>query len=315
MVSPNCTIGALIVGALVSTFLFGITTLQTYIYVGRFTEDRAIVKVMVFIVWILEFAHTIAVSNGLYYMIMASYTDPTHQAFVQGVDIDSGFRIAIFFSGCIAALVQAYFAHRLRIMCEQIIIPVIFYFLATVRLCGWIGVSIAGITRSTLRPMTMPVADTWGWPLVPLLAAGAGVDIVLAGIICYHFHATRTKVGGSAPLMDKLMLWTIQNGLMTGLAGIVTVICLVTMKDNFIWIAVLMVLTRLFSNSFLASLNARQQLRKYRHHANPSFASVGTNPYSASQRTTTPSGKIDSNTQPYLYIRADTPATVYTTGP
>ncbi|KAF7355529.1 hypothetical protein MSAN_01469900 [Mycena sanguinolenta] len=43
--------------------------------------------------------------------------------------------------------------------------------------------------------------------------------------------------------------------------GVITLLCYVTMVANFIWIALVVITARLFSNSLLTSLNSRATLR------------------------------------------------------
>ncbi|TFK62361.1 hypothetical protein BDN72DRAFT_393382 [Pluteus cervinus] len=304
--SPYNTVGALQVGVLISMFLFGIATLQAHVYVRKFAEDPLVVKLMVLIVWTLELAHTVAVSNGLYFMVVAQYTNPQANV-VQ--DLDPGFRIAVLFSGCIAASVQAYFTHRLRVVSGKLAIPIAFYILAAMRFVGWVWASIMA-TVSMQPPGEAHAHAGWAWPFVPLLAGGAVVDVTLAALVCIHFSQSRAKAGINAPLMDKLMLWTIQNGLLTGLAGLTTAICLITMRDNYIWVAVFLILTRLFSNSFMASLNARQHLRRYRHQHNASTDPIL--PYHMKKPSYGDTSYSGPGIQAPVYLRSDTPSSTYT---
>jgi len=331
----NLTIGALLIGMGISTFLFGIVTLQVHIYMRRFAADRLILKVLVAIVWALEFAHTVAVTNGLYFMVISQYTEP-REGRVQRVD--SAFRIAVLFSGCIATVVQAYFADRLRIISGRLVVPLIFYALAAVRFMGWVWASVHSIMTGLRLEREGGKDSSWVWPIVVLLGAGAFLDVALAAFVCYYFSTSRAKAGFTAPVMDKLMFWSIQNGLLTGLAGLTTAICLQAMPDNFVWIAVFMILTRLFSNSFLASLNARQSLRKYGHQPSGSTdpiigyqAGYGHQPITLTdpiignqagyghQPSTLTEPIMGYHARPpspwgaqsHLYVRADTPSTLH----
>lgn len=47
MVSLSLTIGALVVGVFVSSFLFGIITVQVHIYFRRFPDDGLVIKALV----------------------------------------------------------------------------------------------------------------------------------------------------------------------------------------------------------------------------------------------------------------------------
>ncbi|KAF8884771.1 hypothetical protein BD779DRAFT_1535204 [Infundibulicybe gibba] len=261
MTSLNLTIGALEVGVLISTFFFGICTVQTCTYYRRYPDDKCLIKAMVGAVWCLELGHAICIFHGLYVMTLSQFAHPGSK---HKYHMNPTFAIASLFSGCIATLVQAYFTHRLRILSKTIYLPTFFWLCSILRLAGWIWAGSAGIIACTRLYSGASSAHNWRWPLVPLLAFGACVDFIIAILLCYYFH-TSQKSGiqkSTARLVDKLIIWTIQNGLLTSLAGTVTSVCLHTMPDNFVWVSVFMVLTRLFSNSFLASVNTRKDLRK-----------------------------------------------------
>ncbi|KAJ7842396.1 hypothetical protein B0H13DRAFT_1909823 [Mycena leptocephala] len=77
---------------------------------------------------------------------------------------------------------------------------------------------------------------------------------VTAALAVLLFRQRRTAHKRTAALVDKLILWTIETGMLTSSASVVMLACYVTMKDNFIWTAVFSVVPRLFSNTLLARL-------------------------------------------------------------
>ncbi|TFK67109.1 hypothetical protein BDN72DRAFT_843485 [Pluteus cervinus] len=258
MPSIISTIGALEIGVFMSTFLFGIATVQAYIYYRRFPKDGWLIKSLVGMIWVLELGHSICVSHGLFEMTLSQYKSPRPGS---DRDIEPSFAIAVLFSGCIASLTQAYFACRLRVLSEKWAIPILFWILALARFVAWIYAGSVGIQDCMRFRNGESDHLDWQWPLVPLLAFGACVDFIVAAMLFYHLYRTQREVLlNTARLLDKLIIWTIQNGFITSFAGVATCIALHVQPDSFVWIAVFMLLTRLFSNSFLASLNARVDL-------------------------------------------------------
>ncbi|CAK5261810.1 unnamed protein product [Mycena citricolor] len=77
-------------------------------------------------------------------------------------------------------------------------------------------------------------------------------------------------------------MWTMETGLLTSAAGLVNLICFVTMKENFIWLACYVVAARLYSNSLLASLNSRVALHSASQKIqNAEFGSMPTSTFQA----------------------------------
>ncbi|KAF9462759.1 hypothetical protein BDZ94DRAFT_1260705 [Collybia nuda] len=260
MAPPNLTVGALEIGVIISTFLFGISTVQTHTYFRRFPRDGWIIKSLVTLIWFLELAHTISITHGLFSMTVLQYISPKEN---NGKNLQTGFSVAIIFSGSIAAFVQAYYTHRLRVVSGQIAFAIFFWTCSLVRLGGWIWAGSTSTIACVQYQAGERPARAADWPLIPLLAFGALVDFVVAVSICHYFYTSRKRAGKqTVRLLDQLILSTIQNGALTSIAGIVTAVLLATMPDNFIWIVVFIILTRIFAISFLGSVNDRTELRK-----------------------------------------------------
>ncbi|KAJ7802499.1 hypothetical protein B0H14DRAFT_2892150, partial [Mycena olivaceomarginata] len=115
--------------------------------------------------------------------------------------------------------------------------------------------------------------EQWGWLLTTVWCVSAANDFTIttalvANLISHRSHIHKRTV----VLVDKLVMWTIETGMLTSITAIVVVVCFVTMKDNFIWIGVYATVpgrdptsndaaSKYFQNSFLASLNSREKLR------------------------------------------------------
>ncbi|KAF8656017.1 hypothetical protein AX16_002805 [Volvariella volvacea WC 439] len=250
MVSVSLTIGALELGVFVSTFLFGVATVQVHIYFKQFHKDGWLIKSLVGVVRFcdlintcltlfspqrnlyrfLELAHNVCVCHGLFTMTLSQYTDPR-----TGNErrIEPNFAVAVLLSGCIAAITQAYFAYRLRVLSNSLWIPMLFWVFAFVRFMAWVWAGVIGIIACVGFSTGTHDEPQWEWPLVPLLAFGACVDFIVAALICYHFYRTQhIVVQSTARLLDKLIVWTIQNGLITSVAGIATCLTLRLAKDT-----------------------------------------------------------------------------------
>ncbi|CAA7270139.1 unnamed protein product [Cyclocybe aegerita] len=247
------TLGALSVGVLISSFLFGIVTVQAYVYYTRFPEDQMKLKILVAVVWLFELAHCISICHSLYSLTISHYGDP--RALVRP---PSTLFLAIIFSGVIGPLVQAFFAERVRVVSGQLIIPIICWTLSAVRL----AMSLVAASEAFQMTTLAQYQKEWKWLLTTVLAIGAAVDIIVAAALCYHLRIQRSNSHEKTAMMiDKIIAWTIQTGLMTSLTGLVMLICFLAMPGNFVWLAFFMFLARMFSNSLLASLNARSILR------------------------------------------------------
>jgi hypothetical protein len=102
-------------------------------------------------------------------------------------------------------------------------------------------------------------------------------------------------------LVNELLIWSIETGLMTSVASVAALICFHTMEFNYIWFAVYLPLANLYSNAVLASLNARfarrQRLGLVVHSSESPirFASMGS---SSNSTSTARSSRRTSNEVP-----------------
>ncbi|KAF5348095.1 hypothetical protein D9757_013743 [Collybiopsis confluens] len=63
-------------------------------------------------------------------------------------------------------------------------------------------------------------------------------------------------------VVDKLILWAIETGVVTSLVGIALLICFLASRSTYVWVALTMILPKIFSNAMLANMNSRVTLRQ-----------------------------------------------------
>ncbi|KAH0588364.1 hypothetical protein H2248_004221 [Termitomyces sp. 'cryptogamus'] len=152
---------------------------------------------------------------------------------------------------------QGFSAHRIYILSSQWIIPVIAWVLCFLRFTSLL--TLAVICHGTLNLMASK--EEWEWLFVITLIFSTSNDVLITVSLCYYLWTYR---GGTLARMktiiDKLILWTIQTGLITS-CGTTIQLILFLVLDNYGWLAIFLIVPRLFSNSLMASLNARADLR------------------------------------------------------
>ncbi|KAJ7255729.1 hypothetical protein C8J57DRAFT_1345500 [Mycena rebaudengoi] len=237
------TLGAFKIGGVVCTFLFGIETLQTFYYYGHFPTDSKLLK-------ILELGHTISAWHAIYSVTVTFYGQsqnikrPPHS-------LD----MVVVFSAPIYFIVQVFFANRIRNLSGRWAITILCWLLAFLRAgCafGLLGVALH------LKRVT-ELQEKFKSLMVPALSLGASVDVIIAVSVSYCLWTMRTSgVNETRRMADTLVLWTI--GKTTVGTSVITIILFV-LKRDLTWLAFYLILAKLFSNSFLASLNGRHRFR------------------------------------------------------
>ncbi|KAF7349299.1 hypothetical protein MSAN_01719400 [Mycena sanguinolenta] len=253
-------VGAYQIGVLVSYVLLGVTTTQTYVYFRRFPDDSRSLKALVAVVWVCELTHALCVGNALYAYTISSYR---HPAMLNNSPWT--LHVAFIIVSFIVACVQGFFGVKIYGFSGKLYIPVLIWVLACLRLVA--SASIFLLPLNPLNPENMGsnlnIASSW-----ELFCTAAWITSVINDVlitITLVLLLRRQRAGlprRTTALVDKIIIWSIETGMMTSALGIVELLCfLVLSYQSWTWIAISTVEARIFANSFLASLNGRTTLR------------------------------------------------------
>ncbi|KAJ7701463.1 hypothetical protein B0H17DRAFT_1195252 [Mycena rosella] len=250
--APDGTLGALEIGAVVATFLFGVETLQTFNYYRQYPKDSVILRISVAFIWFLELAHTICALHAVYSLSVTYYGQVEHL-----FNPPYSLQTTILFSSSVYTLVQIFFANRLHLLSGSRPIPFLCYFLNLLRF----GCNLAMFAFS-IGPGGIPVLQSrWHSLMATAFSLGAGVDVLTALSTCYclwklrNFGHTHTR-----RIVDTLIFWSIETTSITSATGLVLLILFLTRSD-LAWLSFHLIQAKLFSNSMLAALNGRQRLQ------------------------------------------------------
>ncbi|KAF8209092.1 hypothetical protein K438DRAFT_257668 [Mycena galopus ATCC 62051] len=250
----STTVGALELGVLFAVFMFGILTVQLYIYFDRFPKDPVNFKVMVALVWMLDFGHTIAICHLLYIITVTQYGHPAALAI-----LPKSLDASILLSGLIGPLEQGWFTFRLYKFTKTLPLPAICAILSLLRLGGSTALFVYSLEGRTIQEY----ATRMMWLIEAVVIVGAAVDAILALALCYYLSSWRT--GGfqrTNKLVNQLMTWTVETGAITMAGALSLLLTFLTMKDNLVYIGFFCIMAKLFSNSLLFSLNARERFAR-----------------------------------------------------
>ncbi|KAJ7114887.1 hypothetical protein C8R44DRAFT_880947 [Mycena epipterygia] len=249
------SLGALEIGTVVGTFLFGILTLQSFNYFRQFPEDSRTLKIMVVALWLLELAHTTCALQGIYVITVTFYGQPPSEFILNPPPAHV---LTILFSGGIVALVQIFFGNRIRVLSGRSYVFFLCIALAVLGFtCDMILVSYYLINNASYSQVD--AKEHWE-ALAAQIISPAG-DVLIALSMCYCLWRVRTsEFNRTRGIVDTLLIWTVETTLVTSGAGIIQLILSLTRKD-LAFVALYFIKSKLFSNAMLASLNGRARFR------------------------------------------------------
>ncbi|KAJ7050283.1 hypothetical protein C8F01DRAFT_1179237 [Mycena amicta] len=260
---PTDTIGAIEIGAFGSFALFGITTAQLYIYYGRFPSDKPSLRLLVAFVWLCEMAHMICIGDVLYSYTIRDYGNPRSLEHIL-----PSMSISVVVSAVITALVQGFFTFRIWSLGQGHsrstislfkIIPILLWISEFVYLLASTAATILAFGQHDLERFL----ELDGWLVFTAWVLNLVNDTTITAslVLLLVFNRARGMQKTTA-LVDKLIKWTIETGLITSLFSVLNLVFYVRDRPTFLWLAIQFVKARLFANSLLASLNSRALLRE-----------------------------------------------------
>ncbi|KAF8587693.1 hypothetical protein K439DRAFT_1337297 [Ramaria rubella] len=177
------TIGALEIGIILSTVLYGILTLQAYRYTEGDSKDRIWIPIMVAGVWLLETVHTVFLWILLYDLTVTNYGKP------ETLDnIPWSFAMVFPLSAWLGSITQIFFAYRVRVLSGHTIIPIIAWTGSILR-CSF-GTTAGGLL---LRAKTIPqFFAKYQWLATTPFVLNVVVDVLNTCSLCFYLFRARS---------------------------------------------------------------------------------------------------------------------------
>ncbi|KIM79505.1 hypothetical protein PILCRDRAFT_823420 [Piloderma croceum F 1598] len=249
---PNAQWGAGLVGLVVATILYGITCVQTFTYYNRCGRDPLWLKLLVAILWVLDTAHSGTITHTVYFSVIIHFSQPqANIVWSQPVDV--------YLTSTVAWIVQSFLIFRIWSMSQGIIryASVVTLFLVT-SLGFTMGIAYASKVLQIKAIARIP--ETASLMNVALGCTVAG-DILLT--ICMSFLLARSRTGleRTDTVIGTLIKYTVRNGLLTSTCAFLDVVMHIALPTTQAFLAFYCLLAKLYTNTFLATLNARDVLR------------------------------------------------------
>ncbi|KAA1465966.1 hypothetical protein DENSPDRAFT_876136 [Dentipellis sp. KUC8613] len=248
----DSTMGATFVGVLVGAMLYGVSCLQTWHYYREYSHDAFSIKLLVGAVWVCDTVHQILISHTMYTYVITNFANPA----ILG-ELVWSLIVEVLFNGFTAVLVQCFFTLRIyRLSNKNVPITAVVLLLVI----GQFGVTVAYASKAIHMTTFAQLATLKGLSMsVNALTAASDVSIAVA--LCSMLHRSRTGFRASDSMINKLILFTMNTGLLTSLDAICSLASIAASPNTFIYICFFFTLGRLYSNSLLATLNARKAIR------------------------------------------------------
>ncbi|KAJ7747826.1 hypothetical protein B0H16DRAFT_917876 [Mycena metata] len=246
------TMGSMLLGVIVSAVLYGISLLQCLFYFTRYDRDPFYLKALVACTVFLDTMHlTFVVHTVYHYLITNYYKTDALQVMVWSVSLEA------LPTGLTAGLVQSFYAHRVWRMSHHnvVLTGLILVLVLATSACGtaWVVLALRAGTYEKLLAIS---------PLtISINALSSGADVLITVTLCFMLYNTQPASLETETMVNRLILFTINTGLLTSLCAVASLVSLIISPKTLIYASFYFCIGRLYSNALLASLNARAVIR------------------------------------------------------
>ncbi|KAI0804631.1 hypothetical protein BC629DRAFT_1195155 [Irpex lacteus] len=239
---------------------WGITCTQTFLFFINYPTDTLATKALVLWLWIMNTTHQCLLISGQYTAIVASDTiDPSYTSPPRFI---REYLTSIFFTTAVSVPTQAYFAYRIHRFSHSKIITGALVFGIFLQLVGGVTLFAVDISDTTATQVTTNVSK---YLILVHFTLSAILDIALAFFLCYFLWSTYFTMGAriksTGAMLQTLTFITLNTGFWTAAIAVITATLAFIYPANFLYISFYFLLSPLYCNSLLCSLNTRTYVR------------------------------------------------------
>ncbi|KAI0363880.1 hypothetical protein BV20DRAFT_80940 [Pilatotrama ljubarskyi] len=244
------SLGAFLLGTFITLICYGVTVHQVYRYVRLYQADFIFYRWTVYCIAILATFHVITIMHCCYYYLVTSYFNP--EALLRGVSL----QIQSVLDGIIVCISQLFYVHRVYLIGPKyrvVVVAAIFFSLVGV----WFG---AAASVAAIRVQEFSRWSRFTWVDSAGIGAEMVADVLTTVVLIVTLRSSRTGFEGTNHILDRLIIYAVNTGLLIGIVDSVTLILAVAMSKNTIYTGFATLASNIYANSVLAVLNARHSL-------------------------------------------------------
>jgi hypothetical protein len=248
--------GPLLATVLVTFALWGMLYIQVYSYYTGETSkaDKAYMKLMVGVTFILESFFTFLFAHITYYYMVYNFGNPSqlsaHPWSLNLVFVTKGLQMFI---------IRCLFLRRVFVLSERNWIIA-----AVILLCS--GLDFASGIAFTIQFFGFGLILSYPHSLYVTVyiaqAGGLSADVSLAAALCYYLYKSRTGFKRTNSIVRVFIVYTINSTVIVVLMALISTILFLTTGNSFYDFPFLAAQSKLYIIAYMTTLNGREQLRR-----------------------------------------------------
>ncbi|KAH8813794.1 hypothetical protein DL96DRAFT_1698648 [Flagelloscypha sp. PMI_526] len=242
--------GPQLLGAFFNLLLYGVFVLQAFNYWQTYQNDHGWLRALVLYLFLAETANSVATILIVYQpLILQNGTKLPLTMLPTALPADPILTVLI------STPVQIFIAYRMKVLSNSWILPVIVTLIALASLGGglWLGGLIMVIRHIPKNGELETPATVW-------LSTSAAADVLITAGLSWSLYKSKTGFAVTDTLINRIIRLTIQTGLITSLFAVLDIILFSVVPTSMVNFTMDFMLSKLYSNSLLSTLNARASL-------------------------------------------------------
>ncbi|KAF8148043.1 hypothetical protein B0H34DRAFT_778645 [Crassisporium funariophilum] len=248
--------GPLVVGYLTHWGLFGVLSMQVYMYYLAFADDSRRHKAVVYGVYLLEIIQTIIMTRSAFHAFGEDFgnLEALDEIGLQWLGVP-------LISAMVGFLAEGVYAYRLKVLSDSNFVTGLVLTLATIQLGGGIG-------------LAFQIKDTPYFSQVPrmriFIAGGIWnggtflCNVTIAIFMTYYLvrGKNRSEIKQTQVFLAKIIRLTIETGIITAALALINFTIALLPGHPTYWVAISAVLGTVYSISMMAVFNSRMKVSR-----------------------------------------------------
>ncbi|KAH8078738.1 hypothetical protein BXZ70DRAFT_901863, partial [Cristinia sonorae] len=248
-----------LVGHLLNWGLFGVLSVQCYMYYLAFPKDRLVIKSIVSFMLITELVQTVMCTRDAFREFGSGWGDLNELDDVGWLWFSIPFIEAI-----VSGTSQIFYAWRIWVIGKSVWVP------AVVSLC-----SHSQCSPSVSHPFLAIVQERSFRSTSVWLGGTALCDIIITVSMLYYLHRAKSEYKATTTVLTKIVNITVQTGLICAAFAILDLTFFIATPEQNYYFAPNLILSKLYSNSVLVIFNARMRIVGGRNSGQEAFSWLG----------------------------------------
>jgi len=249
--------GAVLIGCFLAQAIWGVSTVQVFIYFQSYEKDKLPLKLLVVLLWIIDTVNQILLLKSLFPVLILQYGR------VAGL-LDNQTEIAVhnFTSAVVAFVVQMYFIRRIYVFGKRYIAVKILSAALLIPVFWEIAGPIVYWVRGFGEPLTDQIRPYFVDINISLRAAPFVVDVAIA--LCMIWLLTWNQasfISQTKKMVLRILIVTVNSGTWTALLALLTLIMLKVFPVDLYFCVFDFPQCTLYFSTFMANLNSRNYVR------------------------------------------------------